>query len=310
VSKAPAPYLKRGPSGIWSIHWTESGAPGHRGRSKRESTGQSESTAAQVYFGEWLLLRQNGGPVPAEQVFTIEDLWKVYDTKHVQRKVVASERLDFAWAAMKPYFGALVLSDLTHDRIYDYTTKRQTGKLGRKVKPSTVRKELGALTACLNWCADPGRRLIDKAAVPRIELPPHGEPSDRWLTMHEIKKLFAAAAEMRRGDDKEMMTRGERFLWLALETGARKTAICQLTWDRVDFETGVIHYDVPGRVTTKKRRASVPISKALRLALERVRTERQPARDDLESFRFRLKRIRSFGCRQHIRLTRRSAGCA
>ncbi len=36
----------------------------------------------------------------------------------------------------------------------------------------------------------------------------------------------------------------------------------------------MIHYDVPGRIKTKKRRASVPISKALRPVLERALAER------------------------------------
>src|SRR5690606_20748430 len=61
---------------------------------------------------------------------------------------------------------------------------------------------------------------------------------------------------------------------IALETAARKQAILDLTWDRVDFETSTIHFDVPGRVKTKKRRASVPISSALRPVLERAHRER------------------------------------
>jgi integrase len=68
---------------------------------------------------------------------------------------------------------------------------------------------------------------------------------------------------------------------LALETASRKTAICELTWDRVDFETNVIHYDVPGRKKTKKRRASVPISSSLRPALERMKNEQDPKPSDL-----------------------------
>jgi integrase len=70
------------------------------------------------------------------------------------------------------------------------------------------------------------------------------------------------------------MTRAERFLWIALETAARKQAILDLTWDRVDFETNTIHFDVPGRARTKKRRAAVSISSALRPVLERAYKER------------------------------------
>lgn len=150
-------------------------------------------------------------------------------------------------------------------------------------QPLVIRRELGALVACFNWCADPKRKLIPADSVPHIELPDHGEPADRWLTTHEVRKLFDAASNMRR-TEKQRLSRCERFLWLALETAARKEAICQLTWDRVDFETGVIHYDVPGRRRTKKRRSSVPMSKALRLAMDRMREERQPGDGDLVVF--------------------------
>lgn len=271
--------LKPGPGGVFYIHWTEPGARGQRGRSRRESTGQRESTAAQIYFGEWLLLKQKA-PAPESQVWTVADLWSVYEQKHIERKVVAADRLDFAWANLKLHFGALKVSEITEDVVSDYTTKRQKGRLGRRVQPSTVRRELGALLGCLNWCADTKRKIIAKADVPNIELPDHGEPADRWLTTHEIRKLFDAASEMRRVD-RTKLSRCEKFLWLALETGARKEAICQLTWDRVDFETNVIHYDVPGRRKTKKRRSAPPISTSLLPMLVRAREETRPASNDL-----------------------------
>jgi integrase len=268
------PYIQQHDNGFYYVHWTDPGPRGKRGRSRRESTGQKESTAAQIYFGEWLLARQKT-PRDAEQVFTVADLWGVYDVKHIQRKVVADDRLYYAWANLKPHFGAWTLSELsdrTDDKVQQYVKKREKGEIGRKSTSPTIRRELGALVACLNWCADPARKLIDPAAIPHIDLPEHGEPNDRWLRTPEIKKLFDAAAEMRRVD-KDRLSRLERFLWLAIETAARKEAICELTWDRVDFGVNVIHYDVPGRRRTKKRRASVPISTALRAALERMANE-------------------------------------
>jgi integrase len=84
-------------------------------------------------------------------------------------------------------------------------------------------------------------------------------------------KLFAAARRLSKGD---RLSRGERFLWLALETAGRVQALLDLTWDRVDFETGMISLNVPGRKKTKKRRAEVPMSKALRPILLRAYDER------------------------------------
>ena len=111
--------------------------------------------------------------------------------------------------------------------------------------------------------------MIALSDVPGFGLPADSEPRDRWLRRDEIDRLLAAAQSEGR------MSRVERFLWLALETAGRKQALLDLTWDRVDFETGVIHLALPGLKQTKKRRASVPISAALRPVLERAYTERE-----------------------------------
>jgi len=46
---------------------------------------------------------------------------------------------------------------------------------------------------------------------------------------------------------------------LAFTTGARKGSILSLTWDRVNFQTGMIDFHEPGRRLTRKRRSIVPI---------------------------------------------------
>jgi len=204
----------------------------------------------------------------------VADLWSVYDKQHIQVRVAdGGARHDSAWKNIKPHFGALRLSEIRPDTVIAYTTKRASGAIGEPANGGTVRLELSLLIACLNWCAHKKRQppLISRDEIPHIEMPPASAPRDRWLTTDEIQKLMAAAAEMRQG---ERLSRAERFLWLALETASRKTAIYTLPWSRVDFETGVIDYNEPGRAATKKRRAVVPISKVLRPVLERAYRER------------------------------------
>ena len=108
--------------------------------------------------------------------------------------------------------------------------------------------------------------------MPVFDLPPDSEPNDRWLRTEEIDRLKQEAAKGAGAG--ERMTRGERFLWLGLETAARSEAIRQLTWDRVDWETKTIDFNVPGRKRTKKRRVVVPISQALWPVLRRMYEER------------------------------------
>lgn len=257
------PTLAEADNGYFYAHWTEGR------RSKRKSMGTKDKTLATQRFAQWLLL---GGQHPgAEVAYTIEDLWTVYYEKHVRPNVVGIATVDQSWANLKPHFAALTVPQIDQDAIDGYTAKRATGRIGKPSKPITVRRELLYLMAALNFCAKAPRRMFPKAMIEAVELPKAGDPRDRWLKMDEVQRLLDAARRMRRGD---RLSRGERFLWIALETAARKQAILDLTWDRVDFDTGVIEFEVPGRRRTKKRRATVAISSSLRPVLERAYKER------------------------------------
>jgi len=266
---ASAPYLKRDTKGTYYVHWTEDRI------GKRVSTRSKDLADAKAFFAQWMLMERT---TPGDgKVVMIGDCWRVYDEKHVQKNVMERKKAEYYWTLMKPVFGALPVSDLSQDQIDVYIEKRS-----KAVKGSTIRNELGYMIAAINFCARKPNRLIEPAVaegvVEALTLPAAGAPRDRWLRTEEMAALHAAATEMREGWAHAAMngrlSRGERFLWIALETAARKEAILDLTWDRVDFETGTIEFNVPGRQLTKKRRANVPMSKALRAVLERAYRER------------------------------------
>ena len=250
------PYLKLGDNGVYNIHWTEPG-----GRNKRVSTRQRDLGKAEAVFGEWLILEREA---PRPDALTVAAAWSVYLTKHIEPNAAAPDTATNSWKNLEPQFGALTAAALSQDLLDDYVAKRGAGKIGRPAQPQTCRRELSVMFTALRFA---------RQAVPEgLKLPAEGEPRDRWLRADETRRLFDAAAALRRGP---RLSRGERFLWLALETAARKTALYELTWDRVDFETNVVHLDVPGRKQTKKRRAAVPISRALRPILLRAYKERE-----------------------------------
>lgn len=260
------PTLEPAGNGYFYAWWTDGR------RSKRKSMGTKDRAVAERRFAEWLLL-DGHRDVPTEEsaaALTVEDCWTVYRVKH-GATVAAPETLDFNWRNLGPYFGAKLIPEVNQDAVDDYVKRRTSGRLGRKVKPQTCRKELSVLFAALRFCTEKPNALFPAGMIERVKLPPDGEPRDRWLRTEEVQRLLNAAARLRRG---RALSRGERFLWLGLETGARLQAILDLTWDRVDFETGVIHYEVPGRRKTRKGRAAVPISRALRPVLERAHAER------------------------------------
>lgn len=259
------PYLKKAPNGIYYVHWTENRV------GKRVSTRTKDLAEAKAFLGSWLLMEHEAPKDVLGANLTLADVWRVYYEKHVLPKVTGVYNAELAWRQMEPHFGDLHASGLSQMTVDDYVSKRTNGRLGRKVKPQSAAKELSYLVAAMRFCADPKRKVIDPAFVQKLDMPEPGDPRDRWLRTEEIQRLLDAAARMRRGN---RLSRGERFLWIALETAARKQAILDLTWDRVDFETGMIVFDVPGRKKTKKSRAVVPISRALRPILARAWEER------------------------------------
>lgn len=122
-------------------------------------------------------------------------------------------------------------------------------RLQQGVRNPTVRREYAFLSAALN------HELREEriALVPKIEMPPQGDPRKRFLTEEEVVRVMR----------QPMKYRIRMFFRLAFATAARAAAIEQLTWDRVDFVNDLIDYNVPGARRTKKRRAVVPISDEL-----------------------------------------------
>lgn len=259
------PYLKRHDNGTYYVHWTESGV------GKRVSTRSKALVEAQRFLGTWLLMEREA-PAPVGVHLTIDELWPVYFTRHVVRGG-GQATAGFTWKNLQPFFGAKTVPEVSQMACDNYVQKRVSGHIGRPSKPQTCRRELSTLFACLRFCSEPRhkQKLFPVALIDDVTLPADGAPRDRWLRDDEVKRLLNAAAA-RRTDDR--LSRIERFLWIALETGARKQAIRDLTWDRVDFDTRVIHLAVPGARMTKKRRASVPISNTLLPVLRRAYSER------------------------------------
>lgn len=225
-------------TGIYYIHWSAGG------RSKRKTTGTRDVREAQAFFDEWCDLTETTGV--AAPRYTCAELFAM-------RYGIDGGRAKYAWANLKPIFGHLEPKSVTQELEDRYVRDRG-------VAQSTIRFELAVLRAVWNFGV--AKRLIKLEDTPVLKpLPPKSPPRERWLTDEEIDKVLAAAEQIGR-------ERVRMFVWLALHTGARRTAICELRWPQVDFKVGVIHYLPPGAQQTRKRKASVPMSDALRGVLK------------------------------------------
>ncbi|WP_081494785.1 tyrosine-type recombinase/integrase [Bradyrhizobium liaoningense] len=266
----PTYTLRQHDNEKWYIHWTEGR------RSRRVSTGQKEEAKAQTFLARWILGEQQDATDEGAK-FLVSELWQLYYERHVEKNNANVRTADTVWRNLAVHFGAMTLAEVD-SAVEDYISLRQDGAIGNsEAAPATIRHELSRLKACFNWCAAPKQKIMRPADVPVFDLPPDSDPRTRWLRTEEIQKLLDAAVEHRKANqysDGARLSRAERFLWLALETGTRLQAALDLTWDRIDFETGNINFNVPGRKKTKKRRTTVPISAALRPILLRAYAER------------------------------------
>jgi integrase len=148
------------------------------------------------------------------------------------------------------------------------------------VKDGTVRRELGAMIAALNWAAR--GRLIGRDEVPvGLRLPPEGQARRGCLLEEDEARLWAAAIAASPARDLGPLSRVSRFVCLALATAARKEAILTLRWGQVDFGSGLIDFKDVSRVASKKRRARIPIASRLLPVLERAHFE---AEDPVNGF--------------------------
>jgi integrase len=205
---------------------------------QRIATGQDDRGRAELVAGEiWRRINR-----PAQE--RVADLWGPYKQDRIANGV--AERRFNLWKPLEPHFGYKLGKAITKADCRDYIAARR--KIGRT--NSTIRTELEALRACLRW-------HYGKDA-PVIVAPPPSKPRERWLTKDEARKLM----------DSIETPHVRLFVELALATGARMSALLDLTWDRVDFTHGTIDLNPAGRDITNKRRTVVPMTPKAREALQ------------------------------------------
>jgi integrase len=238
-------------SGIWYVHWTE------ERRSKRKSLGARNVREARKAFDTFAATLKSRAS--RTHGYTCSEIWHMkYGRGH--------PRAAAAWAHLGPVFGIKQPKEVTQMDEDVYRVKR-----GAEVAGSTLRLELSLLRATWNHAVR--KRVLDAKDVPVLDpLPEASPPRQRILDADELARLFQAAE--RPGRDRVRM-----FIWLARYTAARRTAIEELRWNQVRFDTNVINYLPDGERQTRKRKASVPIASALRPVLEEAYARRKSDTD-------------------------------
>lgn len=148
---------------------------------------------------------------------------------------------------VKLHFGGLPPSMVSRATVRTYVTQRR-----KLVKDATISKELRFLRQALKFGVREG--WMDRE--PYVELPGEGEARERFLTREEFARLYFHASPLHL----------RVFLALAISTAQRGKHILALTWDRIDFDAGLVRYR-KANPRSKKRTATVPMSRGLRAVL-------------------------------------------
>lgn len=238
------PVINGRTTDVWYVVWSEAR------RSRRQSTGTTDKVAALKYLAQFSAIQD----APPER-FTVADLCDAYQKDREEDPTVAyPKQVANCLNHIRGHFGLLPPSMINAMSVKTYTTQRR--KAG--VKDPTISKELRFLRQAVKY----GVRHGWIEAEPAIALPGEGQPRDRFLTRDEFARLYFYAAPFHL----------RVFLALAISTAARGKHILALTWDRVDFNLGLVRYK-PGE-SSRKKTSPVPMNDRLRAILEKAHKAR------------------------------------
>jgi integrase len=178
----------------------------------------------------------------------VKDVWAGYC--HAKQGLAVIATMKHTWKALAPRFAEMEATAITVDDCRAHTADRRAAK----ISDGTIHTELGHLRMTLKWAENNG--MIARA--PHVERPSKPEPKDYYITRAEAKRLMDAAK----------VPHIALAIRLMLTTGARVTAALELTWDRVDFDRGMVNLRNPFDSSRRKGRASIPMNDVLRTDLE------------------------------------------
>jgi len=225
----------------WYIQWFEAG------HSRRASTRTRNRAEAEAILAAFRLVQAEQPIADLTVIGALDWYWATHG-----KGLMRPAQVDLALRYLKPFFGATPVSALTIEKQELYVTHRRQQGAGDE----SIRRDLSVLSAALRRAVK--YKKLDRAPA-MLTLQP-APPRERWLTRQEVARLLW---QMRGRRHRHVLL----FTRLALYTGARTGAILDLTWDRVNFDTGLIDFRKPGRRVTRKRRGVKPMTRKIRRML-------------------------------------------
>jgi integrase len=266
---------RKGRNALWVI----------KDREREISTGfgQSERAKAEIALADYITKTRQPffGDGRAHEVL-IGDCLAVYCDKHGPT-IARPDGLALEIERLAEFFGDRYVSELTEEVCRSYvdwrcaqTDRRATVNKGRKIKPTTARRELVTLSAALNWCFR--NKRLDRPVV--VNLPQVAERRERFLGRTEVAALVWAALGFNRDGTRNPFRINRhlaRFILIGFYTGTRHDAILRLQWMAnttggwFDLDAGMLYRRPQDAIETNKRRTPAPIPPRLVPHLRRWR---------------------------------------
>lgn len=234
-----------------SSHWYGSYTDAN-GIRRRRSTGTDSQAEAKAILSKWRTETHQQRLWGTEPTRTLHDLVIAYIDAHPTKRTLVRD--GYSVQHLYRLLGAdRVLNQLTQADTHGYCmTRRREG-----ATPGTVNREIGFLSAALNWGRKTlGWKLENPAEAQRM---PEPVGRNRWLTQEEAASLLQAARlEVKAPHLVD-------FIQLGLHTGMRAGEMLELDWRRVDLKQDQVRLGADDQ--KNGRLGSVPLNKTAREAI-------------------------------------------
>ena len=241
--------FKRAGSPFWYVNYRD--ASGNR---VKRSCGTPDRKEAEELEAKWKLEARQLRLWGTQPSYTFDEMMVRYlqETQNLKRK---AERDAWSVKQLQPFFSGRVLAELKRSDVREYIAKRRADG----VKGSTVNREVGLLSAALNYARHQWDWNIPNPAERMRQS--EGEGRRVYLTREQFTALVSAASRQKRAPYlADLIT-------VAVMTGCRRGELLHLIWSAVDLKANVLRL---GAADTKAGKARiVPLNTTARDALLR-----------------------------------------
>jgi len=235
---------------------------------KRVSTRTADRAAAHRFLQAYLEEGEVTGRIQGDELATLGECLEHYRSRRqakLERSGTWQKKYKYLHARLLDRVGDRELAGMSYRFGDEYIAAREADG----VLAETIRQELQYLRTAWRMAYQDRRTSVEPAAY---DLPATPARREDYFTKEEAEEMIWAA-------------RGTKHIWLFLQvgfgTGARPGSVLSLTWDRVNFDRGLIDFrprDAAGRIKpgdTKKYSVTPmtdDLSAALKAAKGRLQT--------------------------------------